>query len=108
MLFPAGDGTERLMTYLYRWSFDYIPLAALLHRRLVTLPLRVADEFLYARFGHTMINNLRYLGWPRFDNTFPVPEGIKPAAPECEHDHPLASVWKSDPADACSRYFLDF
>ena len=74
VFFPAGDGTERLMTYLCRWSFDYIPLAALLHRRLVTLPLRVVDEFLYARFGHTMINNLRYLGWPGFDNTFPVPE----------------------------------
>ncbi|KAM5533486.1 hypothetical protein V8D89_012823 [Ganoderma adspersum] len=50
VFYPAGEG--RLMTYVCLPFVDY---AELLHRRLVTLSRRVSDEFLYARFTHTMI-----------------------------------------------------
>ncbi|KAI1787382.1 hypothetical protein LXA43DRAFT_853982, partial [Ganoderma leucocontextum] len=69
VFFPAGNG--KFMTYVCRPLIDYVQL---LHRRLVTIPPRVSDEFLYARFGHTIISLLR-MG-PHL-NTFPIPEGVK-------------------------------
>ena len=88
VFFPAAPGSGKFMTYLCDCSTDYVEL---LHRRLVTLPLRVADEFLYARFGHVVINNLCYPG--SVLNQFPVPKRIKSPPPKGEHGHPLTLSW---------------
>ena len=83
VFFPAGltDGKFQFMTYMCGGPLDYVPL---LHRRLVTLPWRVSEEFLYARFALNIIHHVReglYL------NTFPIPEGVEPSKPEGDQDH---------------------
>lgn len=56
VLFPVGD--EKFMTYVVRGTeVDY---AGLFHRRLVTIPTRVADEFVYARFAYCIIKQHRH------------------------------------------------
>ena len=75
VFYPAGlgDGKFQFMAYMCGGFFDYVPL---LHRRLVTLPLRVSDEFLYARFGLSIIHRVHHC--LDFD-PFPIPEGVKPS-----------------------------
>ena len=79
VFYPDGQG--RLMTYV---CLPYVDFAELLHRRLVTISRRVSDEFLYARFAHTMVKlvNTASVGFKRFRN----PEGARPAREEGEQD----------------------
>ena len=49
--------------------------AGLLHRRLVTVPKRVSDKLLFARFAYTMINNvIPNPCWMYMDLAYIVPE----------------------------------
>ena len=84
VFFPAGlrDGKFQFMTYMCsNSSLDPTPL---LHRRLVTLQLRVSEAFLYARFGLNIIRQVHETSEHQEYNTFPVPEGIKPTSPRGE------------------------
>ncbi|KAI1793284.1 hypothetical protein LXA43DRAFT_942610 [Ganoderma leucocontextum] len=70
----------KFMAYLCRWNLDYVEP---FHRRLVTISPRVSEEFLYARFAHTMIKLVNTLPDSHL-NPFPIPEGVKPSKKECE------------------------
>ncbi|TBU31026.1 hypothetical protein BD311DRAFT_825627 [Dichomitus squalens] len=70
VVYPAGS--NRSVAYVVRrGAFEY---AELFHRRLITLPNRVSDQFVYARFAYTFINLPRDKGV--FD-VFPVNEEVK-------------------------------
>ena len=51
VFFPVGN--KEFMTYVIKpTERDFVDM---LHRRLVTIPDRVADQFLYARFAYSII-----------------------------------------------------
>ena len=55
VFYPIGEG--RFVTYVVRR--DMQDFADVLHGRTVTVPMRVSDEFLYARFAYNIINLLQ-------------------------------------------------
>ncbi|KAI1787373.1 hypothetical protein LXA43DRAFT_711826 [Ganoderma leucocontextum] len=71
VFFPAGEG--KFMTYVCYPSLGDCPDV---HRTLVTIPRRVPEAFLYARFAYTMITLVARNS--KLD-AFPLPEGVKPS-----------------------------
>ncbi|TBU24393.1 hypothetical protein BD311DRAFT_791061 [Dichomitus squalens] len=71
VFYPAGD--RKFVTYIVlQDTFDY---AYLLHGRVVTIPLRVSDEFLYARFAYNVINLPRLTN--ASTNIFSISEAVR-------------------------------
>lgn len=80
LVFYPAPKKHKFMTYVCRWNIDYVKP---FHRRLVTIAPRVSDQFLYARFAHTMIKLVNAGPGSRL-NPFPIPEGATPSKHECE------------------------
>ena len=71
VFYPSND--RKFVTYIVlKNTVDY---EYLLHGRLVTIPLRVSDEFLYARFAYNIINLPRLTN--ASTNTFAINEAVK-------------------------------
>ncbi|KAI1783217.1 hypothetical protein LXA43DRAFT_904037, partial [Ganoderma leucocontextum] len=80
VFFPAGEG--EFMTYMcYPTVTSYLHD---LHRRPITIPHRVPEEFLYARFACTMI---ALVSRRSKLNAFPLPLGIRPSRRSGQQDH---------------------
>ena len=91
VFYPSND--RKFMTYIVlKNTVDY---EYLLHGRVVTIPLRVSDEFLYARFAYNIINLPRLTN--ASTNTFAISEAVK------QEQEALRQMSESSSSKAASR-----